>query len=345
MKISVLLVVALSAVLFSSPAVLAEEAVLSQGTVPAQERGESRKFAIAIHGGCGDVSRQLSDEIKQEYLSSLRRAVLEGRQLLADGRPALDVVEIVAMRLEDDPRFNAGKGAIFNREGHHELDASIMDGQTLSCAGVAGLTTTKNPIAVARLVMDETDQVLLAGEGANRFSRQMNLTQVAADYFYTPRLRELWQGVQSGEISKLSRLPVGIGRGTIGVVALDTDGNLAAATSTGGRFLKPIGRIGDSPIIGAGTYAKNGFCAVSCTGTGEEFIRHSIARTIAARMEFASVTLAEAAHREIHSTLQPGMGGCIAIGADGTIVMDYNTKAMLRAAADSSGKLIVKMWE
>jgi beta-aspartyl-peptidase (threonine type) len=272
----------------------------------------------------------------------LTTALQLGRKLLQEGGTSLQVVETVARTMEDDPLFNAGKGSAFNNQGEHELDASIMDGRTLSCGAVAGVRTVKNPISLARLVMQNTEHVLLAGAGAERFAQDMKVPLVDPDYFYTPRLRELWA---VGNSASPPRPDLGLSRGTIGVVALDKQGNLAAATSTGGTSFKMPGRVGDSPIVGAGTYAKNGVCAISCTGRGEEFIRHSAAHTVVALMEYKQLKMVDAVQHVIDDILEPDVGGMIAVGADGSIALRFNTPAMLRGAADSSGRFDVAIWK
>ncbi|NIP85883.1 MAG: beta-aspartyl-peptidase [Planctomycetales bacterium] len=306
------------------------------------DKATSERYAIAIHGGCGTADRLLPADVQADYRDGLSRALELGRHLLAEGRSSLEVVEAVARAMEDDPLFNAGKGSAFNNQGAHELDASIMDGRTMACGAVAGVRTVKNPISLARLVMQRTDHVLLAGVGAEQFAAQMQVALVDPDYFYTPRLRALWA---AGDSSNPPRPDLGLSRGTIGVVALDKQGNLAAATSTGGTSFKMPGRIGDSPIIGAGTYAKNGVCAISCTGRGEEFIRHSVAHTVAALIEYKQMTLVDAAQEVIDHTLAPGVGGIIAVAADGSLALPFNTPAMLRGAADASGRFEVAIWD
>ncbi len=302
------------------------------------------KYTIVIHGGCGSGERLADEAVKQDYLKSLTAALSLGQKMLDDGAASLDVVERVARAMEDDPNFNAGKGAVFTRAGRHELDAAIMDGRTLACGAVAGISTAKNPISLARLVMERTEHVLLAGAGADQFAEAMNVDRVEPDYYFTPRLRQLWEDFKNEQTTGRTELDHGGSRGTIGVVALDKDGNLAAATSTGGVSFKMPGRVGDSPIIGAGTYAKNGVCAVSCTGRGEEFIRHNVAHTLAALVEYKQVSLDEAARQIIDETLARDVGGLIAVGADGSIAMPFNTKVMLRGAADASGRFEVKIW-
>ncbi len=305
-------------------------------------------YAIAIHGGAGTVPRTMEPETIAAYEASLTRALQLGRDRLAAGGQALDVVEEVVRLMEDDPLFNAGKGAVFTHDGTHELDASIMDGRTLGCGAVAGVKTVKNPISLARLVMTKTRHVLLVGAGADAFAREMNVELVDNAWFDTERRREQWQELVAKEREAAERgdkAPLDAGtKGTVGVVALDKQGHLAAATSTGGMTNKRWGRAGDSPIIGAGTYANDATVAVSCTGTGEEFIRHAVARTVHARMELAKEPLDIAARGSLDQ-LKKGDGGLIAVDKNGHIALPYNTEGMYRAAADSSGRFDVAIWE
>jgi beta-aspartyl-peptidase (threonine type) len=295
---------------------------------------EHLDWAIAIHGGAGSVDSSLPDEQREAYLSALQTALNAGKRRLEQGGSSLDAVEDVIVILEDDPLFNAGRGAVFNAEGEHELDASIMDGSSLACGGVAGVRTVKNPIRLARAVMERTRHVLLAGAGAEAFADEVGVERVDPSYFDTEnRRRALERALEEEQ------------HGTVGVVALDRSGNLAAGTSTGGLTAKKFGRVGDSPIIGAGTYADNNRCAVSGTGIGEEYIRHSVAYAICALMADRGMTLQQAVDRTIDETLRPGDGGVIAIDPGGHIAMRYNTASMLRGAADSSGRFEVKIWD
>ncbi|MEX2173202.1 MAG: isoaspartyl peptidase/L-asparaginase [Pirellulaceae bacterium] len=253
--------------------------------------------------------------------------------------------------MEDEELFNAGKGAVFNSAGGHELDASIMDGRTLGCGAVAAVTTVRHPISLARLVMEKTRHVLLAGDGAEKFADEMQVERVENRWFDTDKQRAAWEKAraaqaESGATNGRGYADTGAtnGRGyadhygTVGCVCLDSHGNLAAGTSTGGLTNKKYGRVGDSPIVGAGTYADNATCAVSCTGTGEQFIRHAVAYDISARLAYLKQPLNEAVSDVLRKRLNPGDGGIIAVGADGTIVMDYSTGGMARAAADASGR-------
>lgn len=309
------------------------------------------RFAIAIHGGAGVLSKTATPAEVAEYEASLRTALQTGRDMLASGRSSLDTVEAVVRKLEDDPRFNAGKGAVFTAQEKHELDASIMNGQTLACGAVAGVTTIRNPISLARLVMEQTRHVLLASSGAEAFADEMNsrgignIERVPNTYFDTEKRRrslEEWRA-ETGTAMAEGKPPFAYG--TVGCVALDMNGNLAAATSTGGMTGKRFGRVGDSPIIGAGCYANNATCAVSCTGTGEQFIRHVVAKSVSDRMELAGESLRTSAEHLVNKTLNPDDGGFIAVSRDGEIVMVFNSEGMFRGAADSSGRFDVAIWD
>ncbi len=307
------------------------------------------RYAIAIHGGAGGNPATWSEEYRQRRIEGLRRALDLGVRMLDKGDSAVDVVEAVVATLEDDPTFNAGRGAVLNAQGEHELDASIMDGRNLQCGAVAAIRTTKNPIRLARRVMTDTPHVLLVGEGADAFARSIGMEQADASYFQTPRRRAEWEKAQGQSQSRRSpvRRPGVSDRvegyfGTVGCVVRDQQGNLAAGTSTGGLPGKKWGRVGDSPIIGAGNYADNATCAVSGTGIGEEFIRHQTAGDIAARMRYANVPLAEAARSAI-AQLPAGGGGVIAVDHRGTIAVEFNTIGMSHALADSTGRRVVRL--
>jgi len=260
----------------------------------------------------------------------------------------LDAVEQVLRFLEDDPLFNAGKGAVFNSAGAHELDSSIMDGRTLGCGAVAAVRTVRHPISLARLVMEKTKHVLLTSDGAEKFADELGtqVERVENSWFDTDRQRRAWERARQPKPAdgKQSRAALDdIHYGTVGCVALDVHGNLAAGTSTGGITNKKYGRVGDSPIIGAGTYANNATCAISCTGTGEQFIRHAVAHDISARVAYLKQPLKDAVSDVMRKVLQPQDGGLIALGSDGTIVTDFTTGGMARAAADSSGRREIKI--
>jgi len=290
-----------------------------------------KQFAIAIHGGAiGDASK-ISDQQRAAAEKVLTRALEIGKGVLEKDGTSLDAVEQVIRFLEDDPTFNAGRGAVFNAAGGHELDASIMEGRTKRCGAAGGLTTVKNPISLARLVMTKTRHVLLVGGGAEEFAAKMQVERVENKYFSIPARLEELQRVQK----KATEVPQH--KGTVGCVALDKHGDLAAGTSTGGLTNKMFGRVGDSPIIGAGTYADNSTCAVSCTGTGEEFIRHVVAYDISAQMAYQQKSLDAAVQHVLTQKLDRGIGGVIAVDHAGNIVLRFNTGGMARAAADSSG--------
>ncbi len=293
--------------------------------------GTPRDWALCIHGGAGVT--KLTTEQEAAYRTSIRQALDLGRQMLSDGTSALDTVAKVVNMLEDDALFNSGKGAVYTAETTHELDASIMDGRDRSCGAITGVKTIKNPISLARIVMEKSKHVFFSGDGAERFADSHDITRVDNSYFDTPRrLRALQK--KMGKTSK----------GTVGCVALDRSGNLAAATSTGGMTAKKFGRIGDSPVIGAGSYADNATCAVSCTGWGEKFIRNTIARDVAAQMEYGGSSLQTAVDHLLTDVLDPDDGGMIAVDRLGNTVAAQNTKGMFRARADSLGLEQIAIW-
>ena len=306
-------------------------------------------WAIAIHGGAGVLSRNTPPEKVKEYEDALRVALELGRDRLARGDSALDVCEAVVRVLEDDPHFNAGKGAVFNEKGAHELDASIMDGSTLRGGAVAGVRTVKNPISLARKVMEQTRHILLMGDGAEQFADAMGVERVPNTWFDTEHRRQVLEEVLKERAAKgASALVAPRDRrhdyGTVGCVVRDTQGRLAAATSTGGMTAKKWGRVGDTPLLGAGNYA-DGFCAVSGTGTGEQFIRHVVGRSISARMEFGGQTLAAAVQALVDDVLQPDDGGVIAVDRDGNLALRWNSEGMYRGWADSRGAVGVRVFE
>ena len=289
---------------------------------PQSEVKES-DVAIVIHGGAGTIlKKNMSDEKERLYKEKLKEAISIGYQILKDGGSSLDAVEQTILILENSPLFNAGKGAVFTHDMKNELDASIMDGSNLNAGAVAGVTIIKNPIKAARAVMEESEHVLLGGKGAESFAIAQNIDTVNPSYFYTEK-----------SANSLKRRIKNEKHGTVGCVALDINGNLAAGTSTGGMTNKKWGRIGDSPIIGAGTYANNKTCAVSCTGWGEFYIRGVVAHDISAMMEYGGLSLKEAAQKVVHEKLTQlgGTGGIIAIDQKGNIAMEFNTKGMYRA--------------
>ena len=295
-------------------------------------------YGLVIHGGAGTITREnMSTEKEAEYISKLTAALKTGYAILENGGSGLDAVEATIKVMEDSPLFNAGKGAVFTGAGTNELDASIMDGATLQGGAVAGVKTVKNPISAARKVMEKTWHVLLAGEGADAFAKEQGLDIVDNSYFHTEHRFKSLIKAKEKEMEK---------HGTVGCVALDKKGNLAAGTSTGGLTNKRWGRVGDSPIIGAGTYASNETCAVSATGQGEYFIRGSVAFDIAAQMEYKEKSVQDAAQAVIDKlTARGGTGGVIAMDVKGNIAMPFNTEGMYRGFYLNDDALTVKIYK
>lgn len=300
-------------------------------------------WALAIHGGAGTIPRSLPEAVQREYLAGLERALSAGQAILQAGGASLDAAEAAVRALEDDPLFNAGRGAVLTSAGTHELDASVMDGRTLRCGAVAAVKTPKNAVSLARLVMERTRHVLLAGEGADAFASQMGVERVPQSYFTTDKRKQQWEAMQRAD--QVARSEDEAPKGTVGAVALDIHGHLAAATSTGGLTNKLPGRTGDSSVIGAGTYADDRTAAVSCTGSGEEFIRHASAYAVCARMALAKESVEEAARAVIHQHMEPGDGGLIAVDLHGNIAFAFSSEGMYRGAAHSSGRFEVAIWE
>ena len=297
-----------------------------------------KMFAIAIHGGAGTLSRkEMSPEQEKEYIAGLGEALDAGYAVLAKGGTSLDA-SIAAVRvLEDNPLFNAGRGAVLDANGVAQLDASVMDGRTLGAGAVSGLQHVKNPIDLARLVMDKSPHVMLVGEGAEEFAKLQGVEMVPNEYFRTPaRQRQLERSLR-GQVTRENDLEA---FGTVGAVAIDLYGNLAAATSTGGMTGKRWGRVGDSPIIGAGTYANNASCAVSATGHGEYFIRTVVAHDICAQVEYLKIPLAQAVDNVLNGKMKKlgGNGGVIAIDPKGEIVLEFNSEGMFRGVRTSQGR-------
>jgi beta-aspartyl-peptidase (threonine type) len=308
--------------------------VLLMSSAAAQAKSD---WKLVIHGGAGTIQKaNISAEKEREIRAALDRSLQAGSAILAGGGNAVDAVEAAVKVLEDDPNFNAGKGAVFTYDGDVELDASIMDGRTRAAGAVTGVTMTKNPISLARRVMEKSDHVFLSREGADEFSRQQGLEQVPRSYFETPfRRRQL----EEFKTNKVSALDIEYKFGTVGAVAVDTGGHVAAATSTGGMTGKRWGRIGDSPIIGAGTYADDRGCAVSGTGWGEYFIRVGVAHEICARMRLNG-TPAQTAADDVMAEVKAlgGDGGIIMVTPKGDMVTSFNTAGMYRGRADAGGR-------
>lgn len=295
----------------------------SVDTTDQQTRPE---YAMVIHGGAGTVTKdRMTPEREAEYLTKLHEALDTGEAILAAGGSATDAVVATISLMEDSPLFNAGKGAVFTHDGINELDASIMDGSTQNAGAVGGVTTIKNPITAARAVMDQSKHVMMVGKGAETFASEQGITSVAPEYFKTDAR---WETLQRA----LAQEKINEKMGTVGCVALDKNGNLAAGTSTGGMTNKRYNRIGDSPIIGAGTYADNATCGVSCTGHGEYFIRYTVARDIAAQMEYGDKSLDQAANTIVMDKLveKGGLGGVVALDKMGNVSMPFNTSGMYR---------------
>jgi beta-aspartyl-peptidase (threonine type) len=303
------------------------------------------RFGLAIHGGAGTLPRaQMSGEQEQRYRSGLADALAAGYSILEAGGTSLDAVTRAVEALEDDPSFNAGRGAVFTLDGRNELDASIMEGDTLKAGAVCGVTHIKNPIALARAVMQRSDYVLLCGAGAEAFAADQGFEPVPESYFHTPARWQQLERIRSGDAS-LSALTISH-VGTVGAVALDARGTLAAGTSTGGMTGKRYNRVGDSPLIGAGTYADNRACAVSATGHGEMFIRAAVAHDIAARIRYGGRDLATAVREVVFGELAAlkGEGGVIAIDPRGAISMEFNSEGMFRASRSADGEASIAIY-
>ncbi|MEO8574610.1 MAG: isoaspartyl peptidase/L-asparaginase [Pyrinomonadaceae bacterium] len=317
------------------------------------------KIALAIHGGAGTILRSsMTPELELEYRTGLEDALRAGWEILSSGGSALDAVERTVCTLEDFPLFNAGRGSVFTHEGKNEMDASIMDGRTLNAGAVAFLRNVKNPIKIARLVMERTPHILLAAEGANQFAKEMGVEFAPDEYFFTElRWQQLLNAREEGivqldhapecvsaDVNPKSKIQNPKSLGTVGAVACDREGNIAAATSTGGMTNKKFGRVGDTALIGAGTYADNATCAVSCTGHGEFFMTGVTAYDIAARMTYKGLDLGTAANEALeHLTDIGGDGGFIAVDAKGKVVLPFNCDGMYRGY-QTENALVVKIY-
>ena len=315
-----------------------------------------QKIALSVHGGAGTILKsKMTAELEKAYKAALRASLQKGYDLLQTGGSALDAVEIAVRELEDCPLYNAGKGAVFTAEGKNELDASIMWGKDLLAGAVAEVSCIKNPVVAARAVMEKSDHVMLVGRGAEEFARLYGLEIVEPEYYYTkerweallkireedPTATELDHGGGKATLKKLKEEKFG----TVGAVALDVSGTMAAATSTGGMTNKKWGRVGDSPIIGAGTYA-NHLCAVSCTGWGEYFLRLCVAKTVADLMEYKRYSLLRATNEVILKKLPElgGDGGLVAVDSKGNVALSFNTEGMYRGYVKNNGKIVVEIY-
>ncbi|MBE5319218.1 isoaspartyl peptidase/L-asparaginase [Pedobacter sp. MR2016-19] len=324
-----------------------------------QVSAQQKKYVMVIHGGAGTIlKRNMSPEKEAAYIAALTKALNAGYAEIKAGKSSLDAVEATIHVLENDPHFNAGKGAVFTHDGRNELDAAIMDGKTLMAGSVAGVTTIKNPISAARAVMEKSEHVMMVGSGADQFAKEAGLEIVDPKYFWT---QERWDGLQQAikedstkavldHGSKKSEL-FGIKNhdykfGTVGCVALDKAGNLAAGTSTGGMTNKKYGRVGDAPIIGAGTYCNNETAGISCTGWGEFYIRNVVAKTISDLMEYKGLSVAEASKIALDKVgKMGGDGGLIALDKKGNMTMPFNTEGMYRGAITADGKIEVSIYK
>ncbi|CAN5171288.1 isoaspartyl peptidase/L-asparaginase [soil metagenome] len=327
-----------------------------------------KKIALAIHGGAGTISKStITDEIANEYRNGLQNALAIGWEILRNGGSSLDVVEAAVIELENNPLFNAGRGAVFTHDEKNEMDACIMNGETHNSGAVAFVKNVKNPIKLARLVMEKTEHHLLAGIGANEFAEEMNVEFETDEYFFTDfRYRQLLKAREKGVVQldhasdiQDSRFKIQDSRfekskiqnpkskiGTVGAVACDSIGNLAAATSTGGMTNKKFGRIGDTPIIGAGNYADNKTCAVSCTGHGEFFMQTVAAYDVAARMKYKKSSLVEAANETVNYLREiGGEGGLIAVDALGNVALPFNSEGMYRGYITEGGEFLVEIYK
>ncbi|WP_298737540.1 isoaspartyl peptidase/L-asparaginase family protein [uncultured Chitinophaga sp.] len=323
-----------------------------------------QRYVMVIHGGAGTILKsQMTPAREQAYKAALEQALRSGYAILQRGGSSLDAVEAAVRVMEDSPLFNAGKGAVFTNEGKNEMDAAMMDGKTLGAGSVAGVTVIRNPVSAARAVMERSQHVMLTGRGAEQFAKEAGLEIVNPSYFYT---EDRWKGLQKvkamgagktqldhdSAVNKPSSSLLGIENkdhkfGTVGAVALDQQGNLAAATSTGGMTNKKFGRVGDAPIIGAGTYANNATCAISCTGWGEFFIRLCVAKTVSDLMEYKGLSIQQATDELIMKKVPAlgGDGGLIAIDKDGNIAMPFNTAGMYRGSITADGKVEVLIYK
>jgi L-asparaginase / beta-aspartyl-peptidase len=322
---------------------------------------QNPRLGFVIHGGAGVIKRgSLSPEKEKEYRAKLEEVLMAGYKALQSGKSSLDAVEIAIRIMEDSPLFNAGKGAVFTHDGRNELDAAIMDGKTLGAGSVAGLHHVKNPITLARAVMEKSPHVMMVGDGAEKFAKEQGIELVDEKYFWTQPRWDALQKILSEEKEKEKAKPAEGKKvsensyaeepynkfGTVGVVALDKDGNIAAGTSTGGMTNKKYGRVGDAPIIGAGTYA-NGLCGVSATGWGEYFIRLTVARDICSLAEYRLLPIQQAADTVIQQKLQKmgGDGGVIAMDKFGNIAISFNSEGMYRGYINSDGKPVVDIYK
>ncbi len=308
-----------------------------------------KQYAIAIHGGAGTILRSvMTAEKETAYKKGLEDAIIAGETILKAGGNSLDAVEAAIRSLEDNPLFNAGKGAVFTHEGKNEMDASLMEGKTLMAGAVTGVKNIKNPISLAKAVMQKSEHVFMAGEGAMAFAKKINAEMKPDDYFFVQqRYDQLQEALKSDTIVLDHTVDKEKKFGTVGAVALDIQGNLAAGTSTGGMTNKKNGRVGDTPMIGAGTYANNNTCAISCTGHGEFFIRSVVAYDISCLMEYKGLSLKEACEIVVQQKLVKigGEGGLIALDAKGNIELPFNSEGMYRASKKADNEIYIGIYK
>lgn len=306
-------------------------------------------FSIAIHGGAGTIQKhQMSGEKETAYKSALKFSLEEGEKVLSAGKSAIDAVEAAVKALEDSPLFNAGKGSVFTNEGKHEMDASIMEGKNKMGGAIASVYGIKNPVHLARFVMEKSGHVFLAGEGAMEFAKEQGFTLENEEYFYDELRYQQWQEALKHNVVQLDHSPLKENKfGTVGAVACDQAGNLAAATSTGGMTNKKYGRVGDSPILGSGNYANNKTCAVSCTGSGEYFIRGVVAYDVSCLMEYKGYSLSKACQEVVQDRLLQigGDGGLIAVDSKGNLCLEFNTEGMYRGLKKSNGETYIGIYK
>ena len=329
------------------------------------QKKDMDRYTIVIHGGAGTIlKKNMTPEKERDYEKKLNEALMAGYNILAEGGNSVDAVEAAIKVMEDSPLFNAGKGSVFTNEGKNEMDASIMDGKTLNAGSVAMVNTIKNPISAARMVMEKSPHVMMVGEGAVKFAKEQNMEIVDSAYFYDEKRWLQWQNIKGSNELQLDHSddrPENNRKefdaefsddgdrkfGTVGAVAIDKNGDIAAGTSTGGMTNKMYGRAGDSPIIGAGTYANNKTCGVSCTGHGEYFIRKVVAYDISALMEYQNLSLQEAADIVIHKKLKEigGSGGIIAVDSQGNFSLTFNTEGMYRGSMTEDGEPTISIYK
>jgi len=308
---------------------------------------QMNKISLAIHGGAGTILKsEMSDEMEQKYISGLNQAVSEGYNVLKNGGSAIEATQEAVCSLEDNALFNAGKGSVFSSEGTHLMDACIMEGKALNAGAVCSVSNIKNPITLSRFVMEKSEHVMLSSKGAEEFARLMKCETKPSDYFFDKLRFDQWNRIKGTDKFQLDHSAKKTNKfGTVGAVALDKNGNLAAATSTGGMTNKRYGRVGDVPVIGAGTYAENGVCGISATGHGEFFIRNVVAYDIAARIKYKNENIQKAS-REVIENLKSigGLGGVIGLDQNKNVVMPFNTKGMFRGYISEKGEPVVMIY-